>query len=204
MRKPKQLSDIWEKEFGEEYTKRKLSVHDTEGQHREAFWRELVKMVPDAQSYLEIGCNVGMNLEAIYKANPSLDITGIEPNGFALEVAEERSKARYNVIKENVFDLPSTLRADLVFTCTVLIHIAPDDLQPALNSIYGASNHYILAMEYYWPILKVIEYRGLKDALWKQDFGAFWLRNFDVELIGTGCLDARDGFDRVTWWLFKK
>lgn len=204
MRKPEQLSDIWEKEFGEEYTKRKLRVHDTEGQHREAFWRELVKIVPDAKSYLEIGCNVGMNLEAIYKANPSLNITGVEPNGFALEVAEERSKARYNVIKENVFDLPSTLRADLVFTCTVLIHIAPDNLQPALNSIYRASNHYILAMEYYWPILKEIEYRGLEDALWKQDFGALWLRNFDVELIETGYLDARDGFDRVTWWLFKK
>ena len=40
--------------------------------------------------------------------------------------------------------------------------------------------------------------------IWEKDFGALWLRNFDVTLIETGYLDARDGFDRVTWWLFKK
>ena len=40
--------------------------------------------------------------------------------------------------------------------------------------------------------------------IWEKDFGALWLRNFDVTLIETGYLDSRDGFDRVTWWLFKK
>jgi len=44
----------------------------------------------------------------------------------------------------------------------------------------------------------------LKSALWKQDYGATFLQNFDVELIETGYLDARDGFDRTTWWLFNK
>lgn len=204
MRKPKQLSDIWEKQFGEEYTKRKLQVHNTEGKSRDIFWDKLVKMVPDAQSYLEIGCNAGMNLESIYRANPSLDISGIEPNDYAFKIATENLNGKYKIINENVFDLPSTLKADLVFTCTVLIHIAPDDLQSALNNIYKTSKKYILAMEYYWPLVKTIEYRGLKDVLWKQDFGALWLRSQDVELIETGYLDARDGFDRVTWWLFKK
>ena len=40
--------------------------------------------------------------------------------------------------------------------------------------------------------------------IWEKGFGALWLRNFDVNLIETGYLDASDGFDRVTWWLFKK
>jgi len=145
-----------------------------------------------------------MNLEAIYRANPNLNIAGLEPNNYALKIATEKAKGRYEVIKGNIFDIPSSLRADLIFTCTVLIHIAPDDLQAALKSLYRASIHYILVMEYYWPSLKEIEYRGLKNALWKQDFGALWLNNFDLELIETGYLDARDGFDRVTWWLFKK
>ena len=108
------------------------------------------------------------------------------------------------MIDGNIFSLPSDLRADLVFTCTVLIHIAPKDLLSALSNLYTASSKYILAMEYYWPTVKEIEYRGLKNALWKQDFGALWLRNFDVKLIETGYLDARDGFDRTSWWLFEK
>jgi spore coat polysaccharide biosynthesis protein SpsF len=73
-----------------------------------------------------------------------------------------------------------------------------------MERIYNVSEKYVLAMEYYWPEVKEIEYRGLKNALWKHDFGAFWLKNFDLDIIETGYLDARDGFDRVTWWLFKK
>ena len=30
-----------------------------------------------------------------------------------------------------------------------------------------------------------------------------WANGFDKH-IETGYLDARDGFDRTTWWLFKK
>jgi pseudaminic acid biosynthesis-associated methylase len=204
MSKPEQLSDVWEDKFGEDYTKRKLLVHEDEGKHRAAFWKELVKMVPNARSYLEIGCNAGMNLEAIYKVDPKLKITGIEPNKYAYSIAKEKAKGKYEIINENIFDLSSALKADIVFTCTVLIHIAPKDLPAAMENIYKASNNYILAMEYYWPLVKSIEYRGLKDVLWKQDFGLLWLQKYNLNLMETGYLDARDGFDRVTWWLLKK
>jgi|SRR3989339_487815 len=204
MSKPQQLAEIWEKEFGEEYTRRQLQTHDVEGRLRESFWKDLIKMVPAAKSYLEIGCNVGLNLEPIHKADPQLNVVGVEPNQYALQIAKEKAAGKYKVIDGNIFSLPSDLRADLVFTCTVLIHIAPKDLLSALSNLYTASSKYILAMEYYWPTVKEIEYRGLKNALWKQDFGALWLRNFDVKLIETGYLDARDGFDRTSWWLFEK
>jgi len=46
MTKTEQLSNIWEKKFGDEYTDRKLKVHGTEGQLRESFWRQLVNLVP--------------------------------------------------------------------------------------------------------------------------------------------------------------
>lgn len=100
--------------------------------------------------------------------------------------------------------MPPELRSDLVFTCTVLIHIAPNDLLSALSNLYKTSKRYILIMEYYWPTVKQMEYRGLKNALWKRDYGSIFLENFSVELIETGYLDSRDGFDRVTWWLFEK
>lgn len=199
------FSDVWERQFGEEYTKRKLQSHDSEAQLREPFWKQLVKMVPDAKSFLEIGCNAGMNMEAISSANPELDIIGIEPNEFALKTAQKRAKKRFQVLKGSSIAIPSSLKPDLVFTCTVLIHIAPDNLLETLKNLYSTSQKYILTMEYYWPVVKQIEYRELKDALWKQDFGALWLQHFkDIELIETGYLGPKDGFDRVTWWLFKK
>lgn len=204
MSKPHQLSEIWEKEFGEEYTKRQLLTHNAEGRLREEFWSWLIKMMPDAQSYLEIGCNAGLNLEALFKANPQLKIIGVEPNQYALKVAAEKATGKYEIVGGDIFNLSPDLKADVVFTCTVLIHIAPKDLLLALNNLYSTSTNYILAMEYYWPTIKEIEYRGLENALWKQDFGALWLKNFDVKLLETGYLDARDGFDRTTWWLFKK
>jgi len=202
--KHKQLSEIWKKNFGDEYTDRKLVVHKSEGTSREQFWHDLLSMVSGVKSVVEIGCNAGMNLEAIYKANQKLEITGVEPNKYALGKAIEISNGRYKVTDGNVFDLPPDLKADMIFTCTVLIHISPKDLMSAMHRIYDAANNVILIMEYYWPTLKEIEYRGLKSALWKQDYGATFLQNFDVELIETGYLDARDGFDRTTWWLFNK
>jgi len=204
MSKPEQLSNVWEKDFGRKYTNRKLLAHKVEGKKREEFWRSFVEKLPDVKSYLEIGCNAGMNLEAICKAKPKLSITGLEPNPYAFKIAVEKAKGRYKIVNGSVYDMPFTLKADLVFTCTVLIHIAPENIKSAFKKIYKASNKYILALEYYWPTVKPLEYRGLKNALWKQDFGALWLKNFDLEVIDTGYLDARDGFDRLTWWLFKK
>jgi len=180
-------------------------VHTEEGGKRNAFWREFVELAPDVRSVLEIGCNAGMNLEGLYKADPSLKITGLEPNSYALSEARQRAEGHYGILEGNVFDTDfHALKADLVFTCTVLIHIHPDDLLQAMKQIYMASNRYVLTMEYYWPELKEIEYRGLSNVLWKQDFGALWLQNFDLRIFETSYLAPRDGFDRTTWWLFEK
>ena len=204
MNKHKQLSEIWEKNFGDEFTDRKLAVHKSEGTSREQFWHDLLSKVSGVKSVVEIGCNAGMNLEAIYKANQKLEITGVEPNKYALEKAIEISNGRYKVTDGNVFDFAPDLMADMIFTCSLLIHISPKDLMSAMHRIYDASNNVILIMEYYWPTLKEIKYRGLDNALWKQDYGALFFNNFDLNIVETGVLDDRDGFDRITWWLFKK
>lgn len=200
----KQLNDIWEKKFGDDYTKRKLLAHEKEGKLRENFWKLLIGRFSDIKSVLEIGPNAGMNLEGIWKADPKLTITGIEPNEFAYNTATERSNGRYRIIKGSVYDLTPQINADLVITCTVLIHIHPLDLERALTKIYDSAGRYILIMEYYWPKLCQIEYRGLTDVLWKRDFGAYILSKFKLNIIETGYLDVRDGFDRTTWWLFEK
>lgn len=204
MAKPKQLAHIWEDKFGEDYTNRKLRVHKSEGGRRVKFWGKFTALVPEAKSYLEIGCNAGMNLEALHKARPRLKLTAIEPMPYACEVARAKSGKFCRIINTSVYDLPASVKADLAFTCTVLIHIAPADLKRAMKKIYHSSKRYILAMEYYWPTVKQVEYRGLKQALWKRDFGALWLRSFPLELKETGYVCESEGFYRVTWWLFEK
>lgn len=200
----KQLDQFWTHTFGDVYTARKLEVHAEEGQLRKKFWRNFVDLVPDAQRVLEVGCNAGMNLEGLIEAKPDLTLHGLEPNETAQTRAIEIAKGRYDILKGNLFSHPTDQRYDLVFTCTVLIHISPDDLRLAMERIYALSQKYVLAMEYYWPTLKEIEYRGHQEILWKRDFGAFWLENFDLEAVETGYMDYRDGFDRVTWWLLRK
>lgn len=204
MKKTEQLSGIWENDFGVEYTRRKLQVHEAEGALRKSFWRDLMSQLPGVGSVTEIGCNAGMNLEAIHDTRPDLELVGIEPNDFAFEAATARAKGRYRITAGDLWSLPTDATADLVFTCTVLIHVAPDDLESAMRNIFNLSRRFILTMEYYWPLVKEIEYRGLGSALWKQDFGVAWLHGEAVRLLETGYLDARDGFDRVTWWLFEK
>ena len=89
-----QLKKIWISKFGDEYTRRKLLVHEKEGEARKAFWSMLFNVLPDVKSVIEIGCNAGMNLEAIYKYNSTLEIRGIEPNKNALKKAHERFSLR--------------------------------------------------------------------------------------------------------------
>ena len=133
----------------------------------------------------------------IYSVSGSWGFIGLEK---ALLIANKR----YKVLEGDLFNLSKMEKTDLVVTCTVLIHIAPNNLVKAMKNIYDLSNDYILIMEYYWPIVKEISYRNLDDALWKQDFGRVIMDNFEIDLLETGYLDERDGFDRVTWWLFKK
>tara|TARA_B100000700_G_C14879570_1_gene777411 strand:+ start:293 stop:907 length:615 start_codon:yes stop_codon:yes gene_type:complete len=202
--KNKQLDNIWKAEFGDQYTDRMLKVHEGEGGQRKKFWDYIINAMDDVKSVTEIGCNAGMNLEGIHSANQNLKIIGIEPNHYAREKALFISKNRYSVVEGNIFNLSGFDKSDLGITCTLLIHIAPENLIKAMKNVYELSKKYILIMEYYWPTLKEIHYRGLDDALWKQDFGRIFTNNFDVDILKTGYLDERDGFDGVTWWLFKK
>jgi len=199
-----QLEKIWKDEFGNSYTKRKLMVHEKEGQLRRSFWKKLIDSLPSIKSCLEFGCNAGMNLEGIYNANSKIKLTGLEPNFEAFKCAQKIAKNRYEIINNDLFHLPENIKADLVVTCTLLIHIHPEDLIEATKKIFNASNSYILSMEYYWPVLKEIEYRGHKNILWKRDFGAYWLDNYKLDIIDTGYLSPDEGFDRTTWWLLKK
>jgi spore coat polysaccharide biosynthesis protein SpsF len=95
---------------------------------------------------------------------------------------------------------------DLAFTSGVLIHIHPDQLLASCREIHRVARRYIVCSEYFADTPQEVPYRGNRDALFKRDFGGFYLDNFpDLALVDYGFAWKRStGLDNPTWWVFAK
>lgn len=191
---------LWSGEFGDEYVDRNLESYDTRG----AFWREILELTK-ARSVLEIGCNVGGNLQWISPTIPPGSLYGIDINFVAICKLRERL-AEVNSIWAPGRDLPFRDRMmDLVFTMGVLIHQSDSLLPRMMTEMVRCSNEFVLCGEYYAETDTEIEYRGHRGALFKRDYGSRFLEMFpELELVRTGFLSSDDGWDDVTWWLFRR
>ena len=98
--------------------------------------------------------------------------------------------------------------ADLVFTMGVLIHISPNNLDKAYETLYETSRDYLLLCEYYNPTPMAINYRGHRNKLFKRDFAGELLQKYrDIKLIDYGFSyrnDRKYPLDDITWFLMKK
>jgi pseudaminic acid biosynthesis-associated methylase len=173
-----QLS-TWTSEFGRAYTDRNtLTTDDMDdefgrqfGIRKSEIYRELVGpgRLPEGR-VLEVGCNIGLQLRLLEKANRGLEFHGLEPQPYAIERARQLSPTMH-FHQGNAFALPFPDRSfDLVMTHGVLIHIHPDDLPRALREIERVARQYILCHEYYSPELTEVRYHGREGLLWKTDF----------------------------------
>ncbi len=171
--------DTWTAGFGREYTDRNtLSVDDMDsafgqqfGIRKSEIFRDLVgpSRLPSGR-VLEVGCNIGLQLQLLHRANPGLELHGLEPQPYALARARALSPGM-EFHQGNAFALPFPNRSfDLVMTHGVLIHIHPDDLPKAITEIHRVSRRYILCHEYYAPDTVEIKYHGKDGLLWKTDF----------------------------------
>ena len=103
-----------------------------------------------------------------------------------------------NVYEQSV-EVPIKERFDLVFTRGMLIHLPKEVLDKAIKNIYNSSKKYCLVAEYYSPDRRMVEYRGMKDMLWTDDYAK---RFIEKGMTLTDC-----GFDYkygITWFLLKK
>lgn len=174
----RQLS-TWTSEFGRDYTDRNnLSLDEMDRAFEEQFgiaktriYRELVG--PDrlpSGKVLEVGCNVGLQLRLLQRANPGLEFHGLEPQGYALEKARALAPDMH-FHQGTAFALPFPDRSfDLVMTHGVLIHIDPKDLAAAQREIGRVSRRFVLCHEYYAPETVEVRYHGQQGLLWKTDF----------------------------------
>ncbi len=190
--------EAWNGEWGEAYRKRQSN----DLKPREEMWDDIFQWwqmedLPD--SILEVGANVGHNLDAFpYEAA----LYGLEPYKVAHRILDEKCV----IVDGTATDIRmEDGHVDLAFTCGVLIHIPPDDLLKACSEIVRVSRRYVLAIEYFSDKPVEEEYRGLGGMMWKRDFGKFYLDNFDLKTVDHGFFwKESTGLDNLNWWLFEK
>lgn len=197
----KRLEELWAGDFGNEYIQRNLEV----GKGRVPFWDMLLEEF-SVSNVLEVGCNIGVNLEWIGRHVPEHQVYGVDINLQALTEVHRRMP-HVNAIWAPARSLPfKDAHFDLVFTTGVLIHQPPETLPLVMAEIVRCSRRYVLCGEYYAPNLEEVPYRGQPGSLFKQDFGGLYQRLFPgLTLKKQGFLPREGGgWDDLTYWLLEK
>lgn len=160
------------------------------------------------KTYLEVGCNIGRNIDQLALLDPAFKGSAIEISKPALDfVCSRHSLSHACCSPAQDANLPANA-FELVFTCGVLIHVPPADLLKVMGKMLDWSSKYVLIAEYFNRSPVSIEYQGRQAMLFKRDFGGLLLDNFSVKLVDYGFLWGKiydnAGFDDITWWLFEK
>lgn len=195
--------NFWSGKFGDEYIGRNtLQMLPS----RIAMFSDILKSTQDVDSIVEFGANIGVNLHALHALLPEARIHALEINDSAVEELRRQDwiNAKQGSILEDNFDKIT----DLSFSCTVLIHINPEELKNAYEQLYKASKRYVLVCEYYNPAPVTISYRGEEERLFKRDFAGEMMDIYpDLQLVDYGFIYKRDPnfpSDDFTWFLMEK
>jgi pseudaminic acid biosynthesis-associated methylase len=199
---------FWRGEFGDAYTERNQG--DAIESTNLRFWERIISRTGSIDSCFEIGCNRGLNLDAIKTLLPDCQTAGLEINSHAARVCSGKG---HQVFEESILAHPqpaniSIAMADLSIACGVLIHINPDSLATAYDLLYTISAKFILISEYFSPVPVSIPYRGHANRLFKRDFASeLWSRYPGLRLIDYGFVWRRDPvapLDDINWFIFEK
>jgi pseudaminic acid biosynthesis-associated methylase len=196
--------EFWAGDFGSLYPSR--NSRDRLLATNLNFFSNVLASAPGISSSLEIGANIGINLEAMHQLLPHAALHGLEINP---DAHSELAKHEFVVPHlGSILTFESEDVFDLVFTKGVLIHINPDSLPRVYQSMASLSKRYVLIAEYYNPTPVSIPYRGHDDRLFKRDFAAeFQSAHPNFHLMKYGfCYHADPVFpqDDITWFLLER
>ena len=194
------LEQLWGGEFGDSYTDR----NEAAGSQRSSFWwRVLEELRP--QEVLEVGCNVGANLQWIAASALPHKAYGVDINLKALSLLRQRVP-KVNAVRCRARDLPfRDSQFDLVFSTGVLIHQSESVLPLVMAEIVRVARRHILCGEYYAERATEVMYRGQSGALFKRDYGGLYQELFpDLVLLRKWMLGRNEGWDDVTFWVLEK
>ena len=174
---------FWSGEFGNAYVDRNKSIDEVNESYAqqtgitvEDIFQRFFNDIDRKSKILEVGCNVGLNLEMLQKMGFN-NLHGIELNKKALQIAQERNP-KVIFVNSSIEDYQSKEKYDLVYTAGVLIHIHPSTLESVIRKIVDLSAKYVFGFEYYSDKLEEIKYRDHSNVCWKQDFPLLFTKLF--------------------------
>ena len=155
-----------EKEFNERYIKKF-------GISKETINKFFYKFFRKNYNFLEIGCNVGMQLKILQKKGYK-KISGIDIQRRAVKEAKKNLKIKtiYKLSSDKTFFESNSF--DVILTNDVLIHLNKKMLKKTVNEIHRIGKKYVWCFEYYSKKRKEIKYRNYSNLLWKDDFKKYF------------------------------
>jgi len=202
MYKTKQ-DEFWAGKFGDDYIDRSQDLYPI----ALYVYSQILGKTPGVRTILELGANIGINLEAMHALLPWVTADAVEINAKAVRALRTKPFIQ-DVFHGSVLDYVPTKTYDLVMTSGLMIHLAPEFLPQVYDTMVQASAKYLLVIEYYNPDPVEVPYRGHSGVLFKRDFaGELMDRHPGVELVDNGFFYRRDknfpGGDNF-WFLLKK
>ena len=196
---------FWAGEFGDRYIERNDSEQFVEA--KAAMFASALRRTRGIRSVLEFGCNVGVNLAALSRLIPSVELRAIEINATAAALARVRLPEA-TITTGSILEVEIDAACDLAFTCGVMIHLNPEVLPEVYAKLASASRRYVLIAEYYNPSPVSVSYRGHAERLFKRDFaGEFLAAHPEFRLLDYGFVYRRDPvapLDDITWFVLEK
>ena len=128
--------NFWSGAFGNEYIDRNQGELIIES--NVALFKRMFKSTSEVKSIIELGCNIGLNLQALDRINKKFELSGYEINKTAVQKARDLNIA--SIIDGTILDpLPTDIQCDISFTKGVLIHINPENLHKVYENLYNLS-----------------------------------------------------------------
>ena len=197
----KEILDFWRKTSSKSSIEDNSPSHYLKGQERSIVLLELIKehlLYKDI--ILEIGCNVGRNLNALYQTGYK-NLYGIELNKEAIQLMKKVFPAIYNkdrIINSSIEDTIKTFSDnsfDLTFTMAVFEHIHYES-DFIFDEVMRISKKYILTIEDEKTVWSNRHFcRNYKDIFEKNEWRQIFERN---------CQELKILDDRFWVRLFKK
>ena len=190
---------FWSGEFGDDYVDRNNGFSTINH-----FSKILLNNRIMIESVIELGSNIGINLDSLKAIYPDCKTFGIEINKKANNILSKNHDSYLG----SIYDFQTTLKYDLAFTYGVLIHQDPSKLDEFYSKLFSLSSNYILICEAISHKPVMVKYRGNDNKYFKRDFGKdFWEKYPDLKLVDYGFFWSMDEYTKsgdANWFLFKK
>lgn len=196
----KRLEGLWAGEFGREYIERNVEA----GANRGPFWKDVLQECPGTR-VLEVGCNIGGNLQWVTQHREPQNVYGVDISIAALGKLRQRMPA-VNAVFSPARELPFRDRFfDMTYTTGVLIHQPDATLPLVMSEIVRCSNRWVLCGEYFSDDSVEVLYRNERGALFKRNYGKMYTDLFpELRLKRSEFFSREQGWDDLTVWLFEK